>query len=162
MGDLFDSKEDHGKLGASESPYSDNPSDATLSVGNVPQGVVGIGTDIIECDRIAQMMQKHGETFIQRVFTAEEIDYCSRHRTADQHYAGRWAAKEAVLKVLGTGWAKGIQWTDVEVVRDVSGAPSIRLRNRAAEIATERGIRKVLISISHCKAFATAFAVGVR
>ncbi|MEY2613207.1 MAG: Holo-[acyl-carrier-protein] synthase [Planctomycetota bacterium] len=167
MGDLFESKEDHGKLGASESPYSDNPccespSGAALSVGNVPQGVVGIGTDIIECDRIAQMMQKHGETFIQRVFTAEEIDYCSRHRTADQHYAGRWAAKEAVLKVLGTGWAKGIQWTDVEVVRDVSGAPSIRLRNRAAEIAKERGIREVLISISHCKAFATAFAVGVR
>jgi holo-[acyl-carrier protein] synthase len=162
MGDLFESKEDHGKLGASENPCSDSPSGAALSVGNVPQGVVGIGTDIIECDRIAQMMQKHGETFIQRVFTAEEIDYCSRHRTADQHYAGRWAAKEAVLKVLGTGWAKGIQWTDVEVVRDVSGAPSIRLRNRAAEIATVRGIREVLISISHCKAFATAFAVGVR
>jgi holo-[acyl-carrier protein] synthase len=66
------------------------------------------------------------------------------------------------LKVLGTGWAKGIQWTDVEVVRDVSGAPSIRLQNRALEIAMERGIREVLISISHCKAFATAFAVGVR
>jgi holo-[acyl-carrier protein] synthase len=66
-----------------------------------------------------------------------------------------------VLKVLGTGWAKGIQWTDVEVVRDAAGAPSIRLENRAAEIAKELQIRSVLISISHCKAFATAFAIGI-
>lgn len=127
----------------------------------LPQSVIGIGTDIIECDRIGQMLQKHGDTFLQRVFTPEEISYCSRHQIPDQHYAGRWAAKEAVLKVLGTGWAKGIQWTDVEVVRDAAGAPSILLHNRAAEIAEERHIRCVLISISHCKAFATAFAVGI-
>lgn len=152
MDEIFETKESNGKHGVKEK----------ISAGNASQGVVGIGTDIIECDRIAQMIEKHGESFIQRVFTADEIDYCGRHRTADQHYAGRWAAKEAVLKVLGTGWAKGIQWTDVEVVRDVSGAPSIRLQNRALEIAMERGIREVLITISHCKAFATAFAVGVR
>lgn len=126
-----------------------------------PQSVIGIGTDIIECDRISQMLQKHGDTFLQRVFTPDEIAYCSRHQIPDQHYAGRWAAKEAVLKVLGTGWAKGIQWTDVEVVRDAAGAPSIRLENRAAEIAKELKIRSVLISISHCKAFATAFAIGI-
>lgn len=152
MDEIFETKESNGKHSVKEK----------ISAGNASQGVVGIGTDIIECDRIAQMIEKHGESFIQRVFTADEIDYCGRHRTADQHYAGRWAAKEAVLKVLGTGWAKGIQWTDVEVVRDVSGAPSIRLQNRALEIAMERGIREVLITISHCKAFATAFAVGVR
>ena len=126
-----------------------------------PQSVIGIGTDIVECDRIGQMLQKHGDTFLQRVFTSDEIAYCSRHQIPDQHYAGRWAAKEAVLKVLGTGWAKGIQWTDVEVVRDAAGAPSIRLENRAAEIAKELKIRSVLISISHCKAFATAFAIGI-
>lgn len=127
----------------------------------IPQSVIGIGTDIIECDRISQMLEKHGDTFLQRVFTPDEIAYCSRHHVPDQHYAGRWAAKEAVLKVLGTGWAKGIQWTDVEVVRDANGAPSIRLHNRAAEIAKEQKIRSVLISISHCKAFATAFAIGI-
>lgn len=127
----------------------------------IPQSVIGIGTDIVECDRIGQMLQKHGDTFLQRVFTPDEIAYCSRHQIPDQHYAGRWAAKEAVLKVLGTGWAKGIQWTDVEVVRDAAGAPSIRLENRAAEIAKELQIRSVLISISHCKAFATAFAIGI-
>jgi holo-[acyl-carrier protein] synthase len=122
--------------------------------------VVGIGTDIIECVRIAQMIEKHGEVFLTRVFTAREIQYCSTRRAANQHYAGRWAAKEAVLKVLGTGWARGILWTDIEVVNEVSGAPNIRLANRAADIATERGIRNVQISISHCRAYATALAVG--
>lgn len=162
MGDIIDSNDASSEIAAREVGSIGNGASLTGASLNGVQGVIGIGTDIIECDRIAQMMEKHGESFIQRVFTADEIEYCSRHRTADQHYAGRWAAKEAVLKVLGTGWAKGIQWTDVEVVRDVSGAPSIRLRNRALEIARERGIRDVLISISHCKAFATAFAVGVR
>jgi holo-[acyl-carrier protein] synthase len=122
--------------------------------------VIGIGTDIIECARIAQMIEKHGEVFLTRVFTAREIQYCSTRRAANQHYAGRWAAKEAVLKVLGTGWARGILWTDIEVVNEVSGAPTIRLVNRAADIAAERGIRNVQISISHCRAYATAFAVG--
>lgn len=128
--------------------------------GNAGGGVIGIGTDIIECARIAQMIEKHGEVFLTRVFTAREIQYCSTRRAANQHYAGRWAAKEAVLKVLGTGWARGILWTDIEVVNEVSGAPTIRLVNRAADIAAERGIRNVQISISHCRAYATAFAVG--
>lgn len=127
---------------------------------NVGGKLIGIGTDIIECVRIAQMIEKHGELFLTRVFTAREIQYCSTRRAANQHYAGRWAAKEAVLKVLGTGWARGILWTDIEVVNEVSGAPTIRLVNRAADIAAERGIRNVQISISHCRAYATAFAVG--
>jgi holo-[acyl-carrier protein] synthase len=130
------------------------------AAGNAGGGVIGIGTDIIECARIAQMIEKHGEVFLTRVFTAREIQYCSTRRAANQHYAGRWAAKEAVLKVLGTGWARGILWTDIEVVNEVSGAPTIRLVNRAADIAAERGIRNVQISISHCRAYATAFAVG--
>jgi len=127
----------------------------------IPGGkVIGIGTDIIECVRIAQMIEKHGEIFLNRVFTAREIQYCSTRRAANQHYAGRWAAKEAVLKVLGTGWARGILWTDIEVVNEVSGAPAIRLDNRAVEIASERGIHQIQISISHCCAYATAFAIG--
>lgn len=123
--------------------------------------VIRIGTDIIEVDRIAKMREKHGETFLSRVFTPDEIAYCSRRKASDQHYAGRWAAKEAVLKVLGTGWAKGIHWTDVEVIKVASGAPGIALANRAEEIAASLGIREVQITISHCHAYATAFAVGV-
>jgi holo-[acyl-carrier protein] synthase len=128
---------------------------------DMPGNLISIGTDIIECVRIAQMIEKHGEVFLQRVFTQKEILYCSSRKAATQHYAGRWAAKEAVLKVLGTGWAKGIQWTDVEVVNEVSGAPVIKITGKAAEIARERGIREIMITISHCRAFATAFATGV-
>ena len=128
---------------------------------DMPGNLISIGTDIIECVRIAQMIEKHGEVFLQRVFTQKEILYCSSRKAATQHYAGRWAAKEAVLKVLGTGWAKGIQWTDVEVVNEVSGAPIIKITGKAAEIAKERGIREVMITISHCRAYATAFATGI-
>lgn len=124
--------------------------------------VVGIGTDIIECERIAAMEQKHGEEFLHRVFTEREIAYCGDRKMSELHYAGRWAAKEAILKVLGTGWAKGIQWTDVEVINLTSGAPTVVLSNRALEIANELGIRQVQVSISHCKAYATAFAIGLR
>ncbi len=127
----------------------------------MPGNLISIGTDIIECVRIAQMIEKHGEVFLQRVFTQKEILYCSSRKAATQHYAGRWAAKEAVLKVLGTGWAKGIQWTDIEVVNEVSGAPVIKISGKAAEIARDRGIREIMITISHCRAYATAFATGV-
>lgn len=127
----------------------------------MPGNLISIGTDIIECVRIAQMIEKHGEVFLQRVFTQKEILYCSSRKTATQHYAGRWAAKEAVLKVLGTGWAKGIQWTDVEVVNEVSGAPVIKITGKAADIARDLGIRQIMITISHCRAYATAFATGM-
>jgi holo-[acyl-carrier protein] synthase len=123
--------------------------------------LISIGTDIIECVRIAQMIEKHGEVFLQRVFTHREIEYCSSRKAATQHYAGRWAAKEAVLKVLGTGWARGIQWTDLEIQNEVSGAPIMKLSGKAAEIAKERGIQEVMVSISHCRAYATAFATGI-
>jgi holo-[acyl-carrier protein] synthase len=120
-----------------------------------------IGTDIIECERIGQMLAKHGKHFVERVFTEGEIRYCSDRRNAQQHFAGRWAAKEAVLKALGTGWVAGITWTDVEVVNEASGAPFIRLHNGAAEVAAEKGIAEILVSISHCKDYATAVAAGI-
>ncbi|MFN9939811.1 MAG: holo-ACP synthase [bacterium] len=106
------------------------------------------------------MIEKHGEVFLQRVFTQREIAYCSSRRSANQHYAGRWAAKEAALKALGTGWAKGIHWTDVEVRNEVSGKPMLILANRAEEVATSLGIRQMLISISHCRNYAIAFVTA--
>ncbi len=127
----------------------------------VPGSVISVGTDIIECVRIAQMIDRHGELFLHRVFTVREIVYCAARRTSTQHYAGRWAAKEAVLKTLGTGWTRGIRWTDVEVQKATSGSPSILLHNRAAEIASQIGITQVMISISHCRSHAVAFATAV-
>ncbi len=123
--------------------------------------IIGIGTDIIECLRIASMIEKHGELFLTRVFTPHEIEYCSARRAATQHYAGRFAAKEAVLKALGTGWTRGIQWRDIEVRNDLGGKPSIALSGGAYEYSVQHGIDEVLITISHCRNYATAYAMAV-
>ncbi len=123
--------------------------------------VIGIGTDIIECLRIAKMIERHGELFINRVYTAEEIAYCQARKQATQHFAGRWAAKEAVLKTLGTGWRKGISWRDVEVRNDPSGKPSIELHGGARDVSLQLGITEVLCSISHCRSHATAYAMAL-
>jgi len=123
--------------------------------------IVGIGTDIIECLRIAQMIERHGELFINRVFTPREIDYCSSRKAATQHYAGRWAAKEAVLKAIGTGWIKGIAWRDVEVENLFGGKPRINLSGGALESAQRRGILDIMISISHCRSHAIAYATAI-
>jgi holo-[acyl-carrier protein] synthase len=123
--------------------------------------IAGIGTDIVECLRIAQMIERHGEIFLTRVYTPREIEYCSSRKAATQHYAGRWAAKEAVLKAMGTGWARGISWHDIEVRSDEGGRPSILLGGAAREICERRGVRDILISISHCRSHATAYALAV-
>lgn len=123
--------------------------------------VLGIGTDIIECPRIAQMIERHAEQFIQRVFTPHETQYCQARKQATQHFAGRWAAKEAVLKALGTGWIRGISWRDVEVRTESSGKPTILLHGGAKAAADAQGIAEVLISISHCRTYATAYAIAV-
>lgn len=123
--------------------------------------VIGIGTDIIQCERIADMIEKHQKTFLDRVYTPGENDYCGQRKASVQHYAGRWAAKEAILKAIGTGWAKGIKWTDIEVVNDGGGKPSAILGGEAKKICESIGIHEVLISISHCDDFATAFATAL-
>jgi len=122
--------------------------------------ILGIGTDIIECLRIAQMIDRHGELFIRRVYTEHEIAYCSTKKASTQHYAGRWAAKEAVLKVLGTGWKRGISWRDIEVRNKPSGAPTITLYGGARDVAEQLEIKNLLISISHCRSHATAYALA--
>jgi holo-[acyl-carrier protein] synthase len=122
--------------------------------------ILGIGTDIIECLRIAQMIERHGELFINRVYTEHEIAYCSTKKAATQHYAGRWAAKEAVLKALGTGWRRGISWRDIEVQNKPGGAPQIVLRAGAKDVYRQLGITQMHISISHCRSHATAYAVA--
>ena len=121
----------------------------------------GIGTDIVECLRIAQMIERHGELFITRVYTEHEIEYCQSRKQATQHFAGRWAAKEAVLKALGTGWRRGISWRDVEVRNLRSGSPLITLYGGARDYMLEQDISKVLISISHCRSHATAYAIAL-
>ena len=123
--------------------------------------IIGIGTDITECLRIARMIERHGELFITRVYTAEEICYCQSRAQATQHFTGRWAAKEAVLKALGTGWRKGISWRDIEIRNEPGGRPVVALRGGAREVVEQLGIAEILVSISHCRSHATAYAIAV-
>ena len=123
--------------------------------------IIGIGTDITECLRIARMIERHGEMFIGRVYTPEEIRYCQSRKQATQHFTGRWAAKEAVLKAMGTGWSQGITWRDVEIRNQPGGKPVVAVRGGAKEIVEQLGIAKLLVSISHCRTHATACAIAL-
>ncbi len=123
--------------------------------------IIGLGTDIVEIDRVRDMIERHGDSFLQRCFTAAEIAYADKHRDAAVRFAGRWAAKEAVVKVLGTGFVKGITFHDIEVLPLDTGQPRIALSGGAQQIAASMGITSVLITISHAKLYATATAVGV-
>ncbi len=123
--------------------------------------IVGIGTDITECLRIARMIERYGETFLRRVYTAGEIQYCHSRKEATQHFAGRWAAKEAVLKALGTGWRPGIAWHDVEIRPEPGGRPTVAVRGGAREAVEQAGIGQLLVSISHCRTHAVAYAIAL-
>ncbi len=123
---------------------------------------IDLGTDIIEVSRVQEAMQRHPEGFGKRVFTPLEVAYCAGRKSAFLHYAGRFAAKEAVLKSLGTGLRGGIHWTDIEIINDHLGKPSVHLSGKALEIAKEKNMQQLEISISHCSGFAHAVAILVR
>ncbi len=125
--------------------------------------IVGHGIDIVETARIARMLQEHGERFLSRCFTEAERHYAQGEgkRRQVEHLAGRFAAKEAIFKVLGTGWSGGVAWHEAEVVRQAGGAPAVVLHGRTAEVAAGLGITQWLISISHIQTHATASAIGV-
>ena len=126
----------------------------------MPQ-IVGIGTDITECLRITRMIDRHGELFISRVFTPEEIRYCQSRKQTTQHFAGRWAAKEAVLKALGTGWRRGISWRDIEIRIRPGDRPVVAVRGGLREVVGQLRVSKILLSISHCRTHATAYAIAI-
>ena len=121
----------------------------------------GLGTDIVEIVRVGEMLDRHGEQFLQRVFTTDEVAYCQQRKAYLQHFAGRWAAKEAVMKSLGTGWSKGVGFRDIEVRSLSTGQPTLTLHAEARRTADRCGIGDVLITISHCRAYATATAVAL-
>jgi len=124
--------------------------------------IIGLGTDIVEIVRIGQMIQRHGEMFLNRVYTPAEIRYCQRRKECYQHFAGRWAAKEAVMKTLGTGLARGVSWKDIEVCTTKTGQPNLNIKGGARDQAEQMGVDEILITISHCRAYATATAIAVQ
>ncbi len=123
--------------------------------------IIGIGTDITECLRIARMIERHGELFIDRVYTTEEIRYCQNRKQTTQHFTGRWAAKEAILKALGTGWRKGISWRDIEIRNEPGGRPVVAVRGGVKDAVEQLGVTEIQVSISHCRTHATAMAIAL-
>jgi holo-[acyl-carrier protein] synthase len=121
--------------------------------------IEGLGVDMVEVARIRKTLTKFGPRFLQRVFTRGEQDYCNRKAHPEQSLAARFAAKEAVLKAVGTGLSGGIRWTDVEVVNAPSGKPEVKLGNT---LVRRIGNKKVLLSITHTKELAIAQAILMR
>jgi holo-[acyl-carrier protein] synthase len=125
--------------------------------------ILGHGIDIVETSRIKRLVEQHGQHFLDRCFTESEQAYCAlNEKRYYEHLAGRFAAKEAVLKVLGTGWRGGIAWTDVEIIRESTGQPKITLTGECKRIAKDLGISRWHVSISHIETHATASAIGMR
>jgi holo-[acyl-carrier protein] synthase len=127
----------------------------------IAMSVVAHGVDLVDCHRLQEVVDRHGQKFLERVFTPAELAYCRGRKRELEHLAGRFAAKEAVLKVLGTGWRNGIKWTDVEVLNEPSGQPRVRLHDECKRLAQEQGLGEVLVSISHIQTHAIASAIGV-
>jgi holo-[acyl-carrier protein] synthase len=118
--------------------------------------IVGMGVDIAEIDRIETAIQRNGRRFIERLFTAQEIDYCERHKNPFERFAARFAVKEAAMKALGTGWRRGVRWLDIEVTNLPGGRPTVRLSGVAGEFAAKMGVKNISISITHSGNFALA------
>jgi holo-[acyl-carrier protein] synthase len=121
--------------------------------------IVGIGVDLVAIPRFGELLERRADAALARFFTAEEAERCRASRSTVESFAGRFAAKEAFFKALGTGWGLGGRWTEVEVVSAPSGAPSLRLTGRAAEVAAERGVSRIHLSITHTHDTAAAFVV---
>lgn len=119
--------------------------------------ILGIGIDLVEVARIEQALER-GERFRRRLYTPGEIEYCLRHKEPARHFAARFAAKEAGMKALGTGWSNGVTWKDFEVRIDPRGRPLLFLTGRAAELAVAMGARHTVLSLAHDGGMATAVA----
>jgi len=123
--------------------------------------IVAHGIDLVDCPRIEQMIKRHGERFIKRVFTADEQAYAEANKNEVEKLAGRFAAKEAILKLVGTGWRGKIAWTDIEIINNAAGQPEVTLGGEVRKIADKLGIKHISVSITHTANFAIASAVAL-
>lgn len=119
--------------------------------------IQGLGTDIIEIDRVRKSIERHGLHFLNRLFLQTEQDYCYKFKDPVPHFAGYFAAKEAIVKALGTGFGAHVSWHDIEISHDDLGKPIVKLSSEALKIFGKE--KRMLLSISHCESYATATAI---
>jgi len=111
--------------------------------------IVGLGLDIAEIDRITAALTRHGAAILERLYTPTEVAYCESHKNKFERYAARFAAKEAAMKALGTGWTRGVRWRDIEVANVPGGKPTLRLQGVAREFAEKLGVKNISLTITH-------------
>jgi len=121
--------------------------------------IVGSGIDLVEIGRIQQSMDRYGQRFLDRIYTAAEQAYCARKRMAAESFAARFAAKEAGAKALGTGISHGVSWLEIEVAREPGGRPTLQFHGRALQFAAHLGVRRAALSITHTDELAMASVV---
>ena len=121
--------------------------------------IIGIGTEIVECVRIATMIETHGEQFLERVYTPNEIEYCLKTANTNQHFARRWAAKEAAMKAMKCR-NQGVRWTDIEITMTAGEGPAMFLSGAAAIWAEQIGVEKLHVSMGACRTHATAYVIA--
>ena len=119
---------------------------------------MGIGTDLVEIDRIKTIIERYN-SFVSKIYTHKEIEYCSKKKNQFQHYAARFAAKEALFKAMGTGWDVQINWLNISVENDLGGKPMIQLYGKAKELSQKLCVRQIHLSLTHTRNFAAAFVV---
>ena len=123
--------------------------------------IVAHGIDLVDFPRIEEMAKQHGQRFLDRIFTASEQAYADANKNRIEKLAGRFAAKEAILKLMGTGWRGKIAWTDIEIVNNPAGQPQVNLSGEVEKIAEKLGIKHISVSITHTANFAIASAVAM-
>ncbi len=121
--------------------------------------IIGLGTDLVEVSRIRESIVSFGDRFLRRVFTEGEQAYASLGVNSVERYAARFAAKEAGMKALGTGWSRGVRWTDFEIVRADSGRPTLQLHGTAADIARSMNVKQISVSLTHTATIASAIVI---
>ena len=121
--------------------------------------IVGIGTDLCEVDRIQESVERFGARFLDRIYTANEQAYVERKKNRFERYAARFAAKEAGMKAIGTGWSNGVRWQDFEVTNLPSGRPTLKLHGKAAEWAARLGAQQIHLSLTHTQGMALAVVI---
>ncbi len=129
---------------------------------NDGMSIIGIGTELIDVLRVAKLIERHGERFIDRVYTNDELRYCQSRQQSTQQFAAQWAAKEAVLKSMGLNQHRGIRWLDIEVMPDKRGRLSVKFRAGVADAALSMGVTDVLVTTSHSRGHAIAYAIAIR
>ena len=123
--------------------------------------IVGLGTQVMECARVRQLLDEHADVFLKQVYTDREVRFCNGKKQTTEQYTALWAAKEAVFRALGTTWKRGMSWTDVEIACENGNPPHAVVSGATRELMVARGVNHILLTMAFCRTFATATAIAL-